>query len=125
MNRVRQIEFLQRDVDLHHIRAAHAVQFDHVFLLIGRRLFLHAPRQWNRRPESMTMVWPVIVSVRHMVTTMSAQSSLSAAFFSSEVAAERSIISGSRLAVARVPSSKPGAMQLTSVSGARATAMQR
>ena len=37
-------------------------------------------------PSSMTMVWPVMVSVRHMVTTMSAQSSLSAAFFSSEPA---------------------------------------
>ena len=33
------------------------------------------------------MVWPVIVSVRHIVTTMSAQSSLSAALFSSEPAA--------------------------------------
>jgi hypothetical protein len=29
----------------------------------------------------MTTVWPVMVSVRHMVTTMSAQSSLSAGFF--------------------------------------------
>ena len=37
--------------------------------------------QWNVRPASMTIVWPVMVSVRHMVTTMSAQSSLSAAFF--------------------------------------------
>ena len=34
------------------------------------------------------MVWPVIVSVRHMVTTCSATSSLSAAFFSSAPAAE-------------------------------------
>jgi hypothetical protein len=25
--------------------------------------------QWKIRPESMTMVWPVIVSVRHIVTT--------------------------------------------------------
>ena len=73
----------------------------------------------------MTIVWPVMVSVRHMVTTMSAQSSLSAAFFSSEPAALRTIISGRRLAVARVPSSRPGATQLTSVSGASATAMQR
>ena len=32
---------------------------------------------------------------------------------------------GRRLAVARVPSSRPGATQLTSVSGASATAMQR
>jgi hypothetical protein len=38
----------------------------------------------------MTIVWPVIVSVRHIVTTMSAQSSLSAGLFSSDVAAERS-----------------------------------
>ena len=73
----------------------------------------------------MTTVWPVIVSVRHIVTTMSAQSSLSAGFFSSEVVAERSIYSGRRLAVARVPSSRPGATQLTNVSGANATAMQR
>ena len=73
----------------------------------------------------MTTVWPVIVSVRHMATTMSAQSSLSAAFFRSELDAERSIYSDRRLAVARVPSSRPGATQLTSVSGASATAMQR
>ena len=44
--------------------------------------------QWNVRPESMTAVWPVIVSVRHIVTTISAQSSLSAAFFNSDVAAD-------------------------------------
>ena len=73
----------------------------------------------------MTTVWPVMVSVRHMATTMSAQSSLSAAFFRSDPDAERSICSGRRLAVARVPSSSPGATQLTSVSGANATAMQR
>jgi hypothetical protein len=73
----------------------------------------------------MTTVWPVIVSVRHIVTTMSAQSSLSAGFFRSEVDAERSTNSGRRLAVARVPSSRPGATQLTNVSGASATAMQR
>jgi hypothetical protein len=30
------------------------------------------------RPESMTTVWPVMVWVRHMATTISAQSSLSA-----------------------------------------------
>ena len=71
------------------------------------------------------VVWPVMVSVRHMVTTMSAQSSLSAAFFRRAPAAERSICSGRRLAVARVPSSSPGATQFTSVSGANATAMQR
>ena len=35
------------------------------------------------RPASMTTVWPVMV-VRQIATTMSAQSSLSAAFFSSE-----------------------------------------
>ena len=73
----------------------------------------------------MTTVWPVMVSVRHIATTMSAQSSLSAGFFSSELEAERSTYSGRRLAVARVPSSSPGATQLTSVSGASATAMQR
>jgi hypothetical protein len=56
------------------------------------------------RPESMTTVWPVMVSVRHMATTMSAQSSLSAAFFRSEPDAERSTCSGLRLAVLRVPS---------------------
>ena len=69
--------------------------------------------------------WPVMVSVRHIATTMSAQSSLSAAFFRSEPDAERSTCSGLRSAVARVPSSRPGATQLTSVSGASATAMQR
>ena len=53
----------------------------------GRRPMMIA-YQWNVRPESMTTVWPVIVSVRHIVTTMSAQSSLSAGFFNSEVAAE-------------------------------------
>jgi hypothetical protein len=42
------------------------------------------------RPASITTVCPVIVSVRHMVTTMSAQSSLSAGFFRSELEAERS-----------------------------------
>ena len=66
-----------------------------------------------------------MVSVRHIVTTWSATSSLSAAFFSSEAAAECSICAGRRLAVARVPSSRPGATQLTSTSGASATAMQR
>ena len=50
-----------------------------------------------------------------MVTTMSAQSSLSAARFSREPAAERSTCSGRRLAVARVPSSNPGATQFTSI----------
>src|SRR6202000_2140518 len=65
------------------------------------------------RPESMTMVWPVMVSVRHMVTTMSAQSSLSAGFFSSELDADFSICSERRLAVARVPSRRPGPHQLT------------
>jgi len=44
----------------------------------------------------MAIVWPVIVSVRHIVTTMSAQSSLSAGFFKSEVAAEFSICSRRR-----------------------------
>ena len=73
----------------------------------------------------MTIVWPVIVSVRHIVTTISAQSSLSAARFSSDDAAEFITCSGRKLAVARVPSSNPGATQLTSVSGAIATAMQR
>src|SRR5256885_79085 len=57
----------------------------------------------------MTTVWPVIVSVRHIVTTMSAQSSLSAGFFSSDVVAERSINSGRRLAGAPVPPPKPRA----------------
>ena len=66
----------------------------------------------------MTTVWPVMVSVRHMVTTMPAQSPSSAGFFSSELGAERSICSGLRLAVARVPSRRPGATQLTSVAGA-------
>ena len=47
------------------------------------------PAQWKTRPESMTTVWPVMVSVRHMATTISAQSSLSAGFFSSDVVAER------------------------------------
>ncbi len=75
------------------------------------------------RPESMTIVWPVIVSVRHSVTTMSAQSSLSAGFLSSDVAAPWAMNSGRRLAVARVPSSRPGATQLTSTLGASATAM--
>jgi hypothetical protein len=42
-------------------------------------------------------IWPVMVSVRHIVTTMSAQSSVSAAFFSSDPDAERSICSGRRL----------------------------
>ena len=37
------------------------------------------------------MVCPVIVPVRHMVTTMSAQSSLSADFFNREAAAERGV----------------------------------
>jgi hypothetical protein len=32
--------------------------------------------QWKTRPASMTTVWPVIVSLRHIVTTISAQSSL-------------------------------------------------
>jgi hypothetical protein len=32
----------------------------------------------------MTIVWPVIVSVRHIVTTISAQPSLSAGFFSND-----------------------------------------
>ena len=73
----------------------------------------------------MTIVWPVMVSVRHIVTTISAQSSLSAGFLSSEVAAEFWICSARRLEVARVPSSRPGATQLTRVSGAKATAMQR
>src|ERR1700710_2075794 len=77
------------------------------------------------RPESITTVWPVLGSVWHMATTMSAQSSLSAGFFRSELDAERSICSDRRLAVARVPSNRPGATQLTSVSGANATAMQR
>jgi hypothetical protein len=56
----------------------------------------------------MTTVWPVMVSVRHIVTPISAQSSLSAAFFSSEPDVERSICSRRRLDVARVPSSSPG-----------------
>jgi hypothetical protein len=34
----------------------------------------------------MTTVWPVVVSVRHIMTTMSAQSSSSAGFFSDAVA---------------------------------------
>jgi hypothetical protein len=67
----------------------------------------------------MTIVWPVMVSVRHIVTTMSARSSLSAGFLSSDVAAEFTICSERRLAVARVPSRRPGATQLTSVSGAK------
>jgi hypothetical protein len=67
----------------------------------------------------MTTVWPpVMVSVRHIVTTISAQSSLSGGLLRSEVEAEFSICSGRRLVVARVPSSKPGATQLTKVSGA-------
>ena len=56
--------------------------------------------------------------------TMSAQSSLSAAFFSSEPAASARF-SGRRFAVARVPSSRPGRDAVDSVSGANATAMQR
>jgi hypothetical protein len=32
-------------------------------------------------PASMTIVWPIIVSARRIVTTMSAQSSLSAGLF--------------------------------------------
>jgi hypothetical protein len=39
----------------------------------------------------MTIVWPVIVSVRHGVTAMSERSSSSAGVFRSEVAAEPSI----------------------------------
>ena len=39
----------------------------------------------------MTIVWPIIVSARHIVTAMS-QSSLSAGLFRSEVVAERSIL---------------------------------
>ena len=50
----------------------------------------------------MTIVWPVIVSVRHIVTPMSAQSSMSAGFFTCGVAAGRSIFSGRRLVVGRV-----------------------
>jgi hypothetical protein len=50
----------------------------------------------------MTTVWPVMVSLRQMVATMFAQSSLSAAFFKSEPAAERSICSGRRFARPRV-----------------------
>jgi hypothetical protein len=40
----------------------------------------------------MTIVRPITVSARHIVTTMSAQSSLSAGLFRSEVVAERSIL---------------------------------
>jgi len=45
------------------------------------------------------------------------------AVLSSDPEAERSTCSGRRLAVARVPSSRPGATQFTSTSGAMATAM--
>jgi hypothetical protein len=72
----------------------------------------------------MTTVWPVI-GLGAAATTMSAQSSLSAAFFRRDPNVERSICSGRRFDVARMPSSSPGATQLTSVSGANATAMQR
>ena len=58
-----------------------------------------------------------------MVTTWSAQSSLSAALPSREARRPFSTCSGRRLAVARVPSSRPGATQFTSTSGASATAM--
>lgn len=73
----------------------------------------------------MTTLCPVIVSVRHIVTTISAQSSLSAALFNNELAAELCTCSGRRFAVARVPSNSPGATQFTKTSGASATAMQR
>lgn len=58
----------------------------------------------------MTTVWPVMVSVQHMATTMSALSSLSAGLFRSEPDAGRSICSDRRLAVARVLSSRRGAL---------------
>ena len=64
-----------------------------------------------------------MVLVRHIVTTWSAQSSLSAATPSSAPALPFSTEPGARLAVARVPSSRPGATQFTSVCGASATAM--
>src|SRR6185437_3599458 len=60
--------------------AAHQEELRRVAKLDGVEEGLH---QWNTRPASMTTVWPVIVSVLHMVTAISAQSSLSAAFFSS------------------------------------------
>src|SRR4029077_1859678 len=82
-----------------------------------------ADDQWKVRPESITRVWPVIVLVRHIVTTWSATSSLSAALRSSDALRPVSTCSGRRLAVARVPSSRPGATQFTSTSGASATAM--
>jgi hypothetical protein len=45
----------------------------------------------------MTTVWPVIVSVRHIATTMSAQASLSAGFLSDELAAELWNCSGAQI----------------------------
>ena len=58
-------------------------------------------------------------------TLQLARIEVSAGFFKSELAAARSTCSDLRFAVARVPSRSPGATQLTSVSGANATAMQR
>ena len=68
-------------------------------------------------------VGPVMVLVRHIVTTWSATSSLSAALPSSDALRPISTCSGRRFAVARVPSSRPGATQFTSTWGASATAM--
>src|SRR5690349_5888830 len=70
----------------------------------------------------MTIVWPVIVLVRHMVTTWSAMSSLSAAILSNDCDAACSICDCRRFEVARVPSRRPGATQLTSTWGDSATA---
>ena len=73
----------------------------------------------------MTTVWPVMVSVRHMVTTMSAQSSLSAGFFSSALDAERSICSALRLAVALAPETLVNCVAPGLLDGTRATANLR
>ena len=70
----------------------------------------------------MTTVWPVMVSVRHMVTTMSAQSPLSAALFRSDAAAERSTCSGRRLAVALAPHVLVNCVAPGLLEGTRATA---
>jgi hypothetical protein len=49
----------------------------------------------------MTFAWPVAVSVRHIVTTMSAQSSSSAGFSSDGVACPLALRCGPRTALLR------------------------
>ena len=51
--------------------------------------------------SSMTIVWPIIVTVRHRTITMSAQSSLSAGFLSGGVACPLAFRCGPRIALLR------------------------